>query len=234
MNDNWPIKKQENIKVIIVKPKDSGLWKLCEELEYNTFRECDYVPKSPSKRIKDFDVYSPMEFLVAFVGDNKNYDERRIAGVVRLVYSPHAKKMDEGLFPTIDHAKELNIYPEKLEELMKMDPRTFIDISTMSISKDKRDAKASKALITGIMMHGWEQPRLKYALAAIDTPFYEKLKERHLPFEDIGPSTMYWGSMTTPTFINASKIPTGIEKIVIPYQKIKAYTKLFLNYLKND
>jgi hypothetical protein len=123
--------------------------------------------------------------------------------------------MGPGLFPTLDHAEVLRIDPEKLARILAMNPRRFIDIATMAVSKEKRDARASKALITRIMTHVWEMPPLRYALAGIDTVFYEKLKARDLPFEDLGPSVPYWGSPTTATFIDIYRIPKGPLKLVI-------------------
>ena len=134
---------------------------------------------------------------------------------MRIIYAPDARQMGPGLFPTLDHAKELRIDPEKLARIMTMDPRRCIDISTMAIPREKRDARASRALTTAIMKQVWGTPRLRYALATIDTVLYGKLKARDLPFEDLGPSVFYWGSPSMATFIDSYRVLKGLRKLVI-------------------
>lgn len=220
----WPMREVEGVEVIVVRPEDRVLWRQCETLEYSVFLESGYVEENPTDRLADFDCYTPMVFLAAFTGNRKlPLEQRRLSGVVRLVYAPHARKMGPGLFPTIDHAKELEIPPENLKRVQVMNPRRCIDIATMVISKEKRDANASKALISKIMTWGWEHPHLRYAFAAIDTLLYRKLRERRLPFEDLGPSVMYMGSETTATVIDAFRIPNGLWKFVIPLLKLRGY-----------
>jgi hypothetical protein len=131
--------------------------------------------------------------------------------------------MGPGLFPTIDHADELEIPTESLKKVLAMDPGRCFDMATMAIPREKRDGKALKALITAIAIRVWEHPRLRYGFAAIDTTFYRKLKERRLPFVDLGPSAMYKGSMSTATMIDSFRVPCGLQKLFIPLMKSRGY-----------
>jgi len=224
----WPYRGGDGVQVLTVTRQDGALHRRCEVLEYQVFVDSGYVEENPEGRIAEFDRYPHQAFLAALTGDRKlPPEERRLSGAVRIVYAPEARVMGPGLFPTMDHAEELKIDTEKLAKIMAMNPRRFIDISTMSISKEKRDTRASKALITWIMTHGWEMPPLRYALAGIDTAFYEKLKARDLPFEEIGPSVPYWGSLTTATFIDSYRIPKGLLKLVIAYYIVRGLRRLF-------
>jgi hypothetical protein len=224
----WPYRGGDGVQVLTVTRKDAALHRRCEILEYQVFVESGYVEANPEGRIAVFDRYPHQAFLAALTDDRRlPPEERRLSGVVRIVYAPHARAMGPGLFPTIDHAEELRIAPEKLAKILSMNPRQFIDISTMTISKEKRDARASRALITRIMTHAWEMPPLRYALAGIDTVFYEKLKARDLPFEDLGPSVPYWGSPTTATFIDSYRIPRGLLKLVIAYYVVRGLGRRF-------
>jgi hypothetical protein len=223
----WPYWCGDGVQVLTVTRKDGALYRRCEALEYRVFVDSGYVEKNPEERIAEFDRYPHQAFLAALAGDRKlSSEEQRLSGAVRIIYAPEARVMGPGLFPTLDHAEELCIDPKKLAKIMAMNPRRFIDISTMSISKEKRGARASRALITRIMTHGWESPPLRYALAGIDTAFYEKLKARDLPFEDLGPPVPYWGSLTTAVFIDSYRIPKGPLKLVIAYYVVRGLRRL--------
>lgn len=207
--------------------KNDALYRRCESLEYRVFVESGCVEENPVGRIGEFDRYPHQAVLAAPTGERQAPPvERRLTGAVRIIYAPHAVRMGPALFPTLDHAEELRIDPEKLTRIMAMAPRRFIDIATMSISKEKRDARVSKALITRIMTHLWETPPLRYALAASDTAFYRKLKARDLPFEDLGPSVLYWGSPTTAPFIDSYRIPKGPLKLVIACYVLRGLGRL--------
>lgn len=214
----------------MILPTEKTLWRRCEALEYRVFLESGYVEESPAERIADFDRYGPMEFLAAFMGDRRlPPGQRLLTGVIRIVYAPLAREMGPGLFPTIDHAKDLGIPPENLKRVLAMEPGRCIDIATMAIPKENRDARASKALIAATATRVWEQPRLRYGFAAIDTPFYGKLKKRGLPFEDLGPPSMYMGSLSTATMIDGFRAPCGLRNILIPLLKFRGYWRSFVS-----
>ena len=195
-------------------------------MAYRVFLESGYVEESPTERIAAFDRYTSMELLAAFEGDRRLPLEQRIlSGVVCLVYAPHARKMGPGLFPTIDHAEELEFFPESLKRVLAMDPGRCFDITTMAIPRGNRDGNTSKALITAIMIRVLEQPRLRYGFATIDTLFYRKLKKRRLPFVDLGPSVMYMGSMSTAATIDSFRGARGLQKLLIPFLKIRGYLR---------
>ncbi len=221
------IENMEGVELLSISPAEKLFWHRCESLEYQVFLESGYVEESPTGRIADFDRYASMEFLAAFTGDRQlPLGQRILSGVVRLVYAPHARKMGPGLFPTIDHAEELEIPPANLKRVLAMDPRRCFDIATMAIAKAKRDGRASKALITAIMMKVFKHPRLRYGFAAIDTPFYHKLKQRR-PFEDLGPSTMYMGSMSTATMVDSFRVH-GLQKLLIPTLRFRGYWQRYI------
>lgn len=216
------IRYVDGVEVLVIPPIEKILWNRCESLVYQIFLESGYVEESPTGRVPDFDHYASMEFLAAFVGDRQlPLEQRTLSGVVRLVYAPQARKMGPGLFPTIDHADELEIPTGSLKKVMVMDPGRCFDMATMAIPRQKRDGKALKALTTAIAIRVWEQPRLRYGFAAIDTTFYRKLKERRLPFVDLGPSAMYKGSMSTAAMIDSFQVPRGFQKLFIPLAKFR-------------
>jgi len=210
----WKLEKK--IAVHVVKPGDA-LWEDCLRTEYQVFVDSQYIPENPQKRLVDYDRYTHVEFLCATVGDE-------IAGTMRIIYAPDHSKMKSGLFPTVDAHEKLRFFPGKLDDCMAMDPRQCIDIAAMvTVPKFRRNAKASKSIITRVMTRVWGQHPLRYAFAAIDTPFYEKLKRRDLPWLDLSESAMYWGSMTTAGVIDSFKIPKGWQKMVIPFFRTKGW-----------
>jgi hypothetical protein len=203
---------ENGIRVVTVARHDETLYRRCGFLEYRVFVESGYVKENPETRVAALDSYPHHVFMAALAGSRKSPPEdREVTGVMRIVYAPHADKMGPGLFPTLDHAEELRIAPEKLARIMAMDPMSFIDIATMAVPKEKRDTQSSRALITAVIQHIRMRPPLRYALAAIDTVFYGKLKSRGLPFEDLGPSVPYWGSPSTAT-LGDSRLLKGAWK----------------------
>lgn len=226
---NWKIKKQSNIETIAVKQDNPELWRKCELLEYEVFLDAGYIDPNPDKRLVDYDIYDDAEFVASFDGEHdKPYNERDVIGIMRNIYSPRDSKMKEGLFPTIDSAEKLGIYPEQYEKLMQMDPRTIVDTAAIAIRKDKRDSRASKSLISTTMFRTWQRPKARYAIGAFDTPFYDKMKERGLPWEDLSCSIMYWGSMSTAGLIDGNDILKGYQRIAIPYCKALGTVKRLL------
>lgn len=218
--DKWILKNQEQVRTRIVKKGDE-LWNRCERLEYEVFVAPDmqYYPENTDLRIPDFDHFSNQEFIAASKGS-------KIIGVMRLLYSD-AKHLSEGMFQTFDHREELHMFPEMVKYLESLDPRQIVDMSTMAITFAERDSLASKALITRTMQRIWETGR-QHALASIDTPFYRKLKSRALDFQDLGPSTFYWGSPTTACLLDTYTIPKGMSKLFIPYFKTRGFFERIL------
>ena len=212
----WPHRGDEDMQVRTVTPAEGALYRRCEALEYAVFLAAGYVAENPAGRIDALDRYPHQAMLAALTGDRQRPgEERPLAGVMRVIHAPRARTMGPGLFPTVDHARELRIAPEKLARVMAVDPRRCIDVATMAIAGGQRDGRASRALITEIMRDVWGRPPLRYALAAIDTPFYGKLKARGLPFEALGPSVPYWGSPSTATFADSYQVLKGFGKLVI-------------------
>jgi len=210
----WKLEKK--IAVHVVKPGDP-LWEECLMTEYQVFVDSQYIPENPQKRLIAYDPYTPVEFICGTVGDE-------IAGTMRIVYAPNHSKMAFGLFPTIDAHEKLRFFPGKLDECMAMDPRKCIDIAAMvTVPKFRRNAKASKSIITRAMIRMWERHPVRYAFAAIDTPFYERLKRRDLPWVDLSESTMYWGSMTTAGVVDSFRIPKGWQKAAFLYYRAKGF-----------
>ena len=187
--DCWKIEDPGLVRTQVVK-QGSELWDACEQVEYDIFTASDvgYFPENDCRRIPDFDHFGRQEFIAVSRSG-------RIVGVMRLVYA-EGSRLGTGMFQTYDHRAELNIFPDKDHYLGSLDPRKVVDLTTMAIDRGERDARASKALITGTIRRIWETGR-RYALACIDTPFCRKLKGRALDFQDLGPSTYYWGSPTT-------------------------------------
>ncbi len=213
--DRWILEKNGKVKTKIV-TMDHVHWKACESMEYETFTDKDtgYFEKNDEGRIPDFDSFGQQEFVTAMIED-------RVVGVMRLVYSCE-KSMREGLFQTYDHRGDLNVFPAMEKYMGSLDPTKTVDMSTMAIASDVRNAEISKAVITRTIQRIWETGR-RHALACIDTPFYRKLKLRALDFQDLGPSTYYWGSPTTASVLDTYCIPKGINRLFIPYCRAKRF-----------
>jgi hypothetical protein len=224
----WPYRDGDGVQVLTVTRRDEGLYRRCESLEYRVFVEAGYVEENPDGRITELDRYRHHLFLAALAGNGKvPHREQELSGVMRIITAPRARTMGPGLFPTLDHAKKLRIDPERLARIMMMDPRQFIDITTMAIPKEERGARVSRALITMSMKHVWGTPPLRYALAAIDSAFYQKLKARELPFEDLGPSVLYWGSPSTATFADSYRVLRGWWKLVTAFYVLRGWGRTF-------
>jgi len=192
----WKLEKK--IAVHVVKPGDA-LWEECLMTEYQVFVDSQYISENPQKRLIAYDSYSPVEFICGTVGDE-------IAGTMRIVYAPDHSKMKFSLFPTIDSHEKLRFFPGKLDDCMAMDPRQCIDIAAMAVKPEHRNSLTSSALVNKIIKNLWSSETLRYAFAAIDTPFFEKLQSRGIPFESLSTSTMYWGPYTTAGILDFERI----------------------------
>jgi ornithine decarboxylase len=228
-------KAPQDISIKIVQPENAELWPKCEALEYEVFHAEGYIESHPEKRISDFDDYSKKEFIAALEND-------QLVGVMRVTYSD-AGQMAKELFPTLDHAKVLDysyeeagrnpelkppyednktlwLYSDMYEKVLVLEPTNTLDLTSMAIKRNKRYSAASKRIITQIMHRAWSQNK-KHALGAIDTPFYQKLKARSLPFMDLGPSVIYWGTPTTPALLVTQEVFTGLKKMIIHYKRLQ-------------
>ena len=245
----WTFEKVKRIKLRVVTKSDTALWRECEKLEYDVFFKSGYIPASDSQRFDKFDQFDKMEFVAAFVIENrKTQCQKRLSGLVRVIYSSDPGKPPEEQFPTLLDARTLDfstreayenpkfippeediqclwLYSDQYDRITKLDPRKCLDIATMAILPRWRDAKTSKNLTTGVLLRGWEKPPLRYAFGAMDEIFFKKAKERNLPFEALGPSVMYLGSPTIPVLVDSYKIPKGFQKLLIPLYRGRGHLK---------
>jgi hypothetical protein len=250
--NKWTFEKAKRIELQVVTKSDEWLWRECEKLEYDVFFDCGYIPASDDQRFNRFDRYDNMEFMAAFVIENgKTQCQKHLSGLVRVVYSSDPIKPLAEQFPTLLHARLLDfssrealdnqrlkppseetqyvwLYSDQNDRISKLDPRRCIDLATMAILPDWRDGKTSKALTTAVLLRGWEKPPVRYALGVMDEPFFLKAIERNLPFEALGPSVMYDGSLSIPVLIDSYKIPRGFQKLILLLYRIKGHLKLFV------
>ena len=229
----WPLGRQDHIEVRIISADSSDMFKKCEKFEYDVFLnplpdqpDVHYISPQPEERITYYDKYPFTEFIAAFLKEDgqRNVRKMKLIGTVRMVYAPHTEKMAPNLFPTVDAAEDIGIYPEKLAQLYRMNPRQIADISAIATCREARESKdpaPSKALITRVMTRGWELHPIRYGLAMNDEPFHKRLISRGLPWMDLSPSTMYWGSPTIAGIIDSYRIPKGFLKVAVPFHKAK-------------
>lgn len=205
---------KDKIKTIIVNPQNTDMWKRCESLEYNIFLKTGYIKPTPEKRIKDYDPYHEVEMIAALKGKKgQDSQEKILTGVYRYIVASKKNKMDFGLFPTIDAYEKLGISDSELSKLMKLNPQKVIDTTSMAVSPEYRDYVTSKLLWTRMFTRAWELG-IRYGVAAIDHDFFLRLQKR-FPCRALGPSKMYWGSYTTPTFIDSYDFARGTKKIIM-------------------
>ncbi len=211
--DRWTFAGPEPVATQVLAP-GGDLWSACEGVEHDVFAAPDtgYLPANDDRRISDFDHLGRQEFVAATRSG-------RVVGVIRLVYTEEPS-FGPGRFPTYDHRQELNVFPDRERYLESLDPRKVVDLTTMAIDRHERDVRVYRALITRTIRRIWETNR-RHVLACIDTPFYRKLQRRALDFEDLGPSTYYWGSPTTACILDTYSIPKGAERLLIPCCRIK-------------
>lgn len=212
---NWTFGNTPGIQARIVKDCDPH-WAACESLEYEVFTDAEsgfYEPNDQG-RIDDFDSYGRQEFVAVF-------SEDRAVGGLRLMYSDEAT-MREGLFPTYDHRGELQVYPDMEARLKSLDPRKTVDFTSIVVAREARISRTFQAIITRTLRRMWEEKR-RYGLACIDTPLNRKYKARGLIFRDLGPSTFYWGSLTTATILDSFSVPQGLDRLLIPRCRAKGY-----------
>ena len=211
--ERWKLEDPGPIRTQVVK-QGSALWAACEQVEYDVFTAPDvgYLPENESRRIPDFDHFGRQEFIAVSRSG-------RIVGVMRLVYA-EGSRMGAGMFQTYDRRRELNIFPDQDCYLRTLCPRDVVDLTSMAIDRGERDSRASKALISGTIRRIWETGR-RHALACIDTPFCRKLQGRALAFQELGPSTYYWGSPTTACILDTYSVPRGAMRVLIPYFKAR-------------
>ena len=226
----WQFKPLPKGKMTVVSSHIDPMWRKCEDLEFQVFSACRYIDPGGRRRLDDFDGYKRCLFIAA------QDAAAQISGIIRLVFNP-ARSMNKGAFPTLNHArilppgrqfpedkaadgKTLFLHRKRYEWVMGLGARKIMDFATMAIDPRSRDAATSVALLSRAVFKGFERS-VRYGMAAIDTPFYEKLRHRGLPFEAIGPSVHYWGSSTTPCIMDMYRVPTGIRKLIIPLMRVR-------------
>mgnify|MGYP005634538917 CR=1 FL=1 len=231
----WPLGRQDHIEVRIISADSRDMFKKCEKFEYDVFLnplpdqpDVHYISPQPEERITYFDKYPYTEFIAAFLkGDDKrDVRKMKLIGTVRMVYAPHTEKMAPNLFPTVDAAEGIGIYPEKLAGLYRMNPKCIVDVSTMATCKEAKESKdpaPSKALITRAMTRLWELHPIRYGLAMNDEPFHKKMLSRGLPWKDLSPATMYWGSSTIAGIIDFYRVPKGFRRAAVLLYKARGY-----------
>ena len=210
---NWTFERPRGVRATIVRKGDEH-WPACEYLEYEVFTDAEsgfYEPNDQG-RINDFDSYGRQEFVAVFSGD-------RAVGGLRLMYSDEAT-MREGLFPTYDHRGELKVYPDMEARMKSLDPRKTVDFTSIVVAREARISRTFQAIITRTLRRMWETER-RYGLGCTDTPLYRKYKVRGLCFRDLGPSTFYWGSLTTAAMIDSYSVPRGVDRLIIPKCRAK-------------
>jgi hypothetical protein len=191
-----------------------------------------------------------MEFLAAFEkGDKKNYEEKKLFGTLRVVYSPRDKTIKKEYFPTLHHAKRLEydsnesqqdsklkppyednetlwLYADIYDWLMSCDPRKFVDWAAMAVTKEGRDIRATANLLGRAVKRAWGQPPIQYCFVAADLEIAKRYKEKIPQIVDLGPPVMYWGSITMPFLVNMYQLPKGLQKLLIFVYRIKGYMKI--------
>ncbi|HCY83756.1 MAG TPA: hypothetical protein DHV36_01325 [Desulfobacteraceae bacterium] len=216
----------------IVASSRDPFWQRCEHLEFKVFSDCQYIQGNGLQRIHAFDRYQRSVFVASGCGQDD------ISGVIRLIFN-NGRDMKKSYFPTLSGARlihrsdggraasennsdRLLIYKDRYTaDLLSLPADGCVDVSTMSVLPEKRDASISRSLITRAILLAWEMS-VRYALGAIDTRFLEKLLSRGLPFVPIGPSVPYWGSPTTPVLMDTYRIPKGVGRMMIQIMKFKA------------
>ncbi len=188
------------IDLLMVKPEDDTIWRQCEQVEYEVFKEQGYVSSNSTQRIFEFDRYKNCLFIAAVLSrDEYPPSSKNITGVMRFIYEKDESKMKKGLFPTIDSSNDLKISTEKHDMLMSIDPRDCIDLSSVAIRRQYRASDTSMMFMEFCMKH---EPNIQYILAALDSRIYQVIKRYLLIMQTLGPPVYYWGSMTTAVLID--------------------------------
>ena len=152
--------------------------------------------------------------IAALLGKRgEDIKDKILIGVSRLTTALKKDKMDFGLFPTIDSYQELGISKYSLDKLMALDPKNVADITSIAVHPRYRGFKAPKFLLKRVITRAWELG-IRYGVAAIDNDVFLKLQEKY-PCYALGPPQMYWGSYTTPTFIDSYDFLKGLRKAVL-------------------
>lgn len=197
-------RKYGDFVVTVVRPCHGALWRACQRLEYRVFVESGYVEPNTEQRLLDYEPYVHAEFVATL---SRNSTTRGVVAAMRVIHGGKKKRMRHGIFPTIDSAQKLAVATPIVKELLRMDPAEIVDLASMAVTRERRSSKAAVATISGVLARVSALPRVRYAIAAIDTTFFEKLRRHSLPWRALGPSTMYWGSMTTAAIIKIGEIP---------------------------
>lgn len=237
----------KNNDVTARKVSSPDLIEKCKSLEYRVFLEEDYIRPNDEEELLDYKVYPHYYFLAAFEG-------KKLVGSWRNIYEPNKARMREDIFPTIDsafviprdfdveaynkNAKEnradgkLLIYEDQYEKLMKLDPRKTIDMCSAAILKEHRTGEISKALFAKVLTSALEKPPVKHGIGVPDTRWYEKVVERGYPIEPLGPSIFYWGSHSTPIYVDFFDVPKGVQKAIIPACRAAGHMREIIGGIK--
>ena len=207
------IDNDHKIEIAIVTSQNKDLWRKCELLEYETFLKAGYIEPTPEHKITEYNEYSE-EMIAAFISKRgKSTNEKILIGVSRLTTALKKDKMDFGLFPTIDSYQELGISKYRLDKLMTLNPKKVADITSIAAHPQYREYKAPKFILKRVITRAWELG-VRYGVAAIDNDVFLKLQKKYQCYA-LGPPKMYWGSYTTPTFIDSYDFLKGFKKALI-------------------
>lgn len=230
----WELNQLLKKDAQIITSCDDPLWVGCENLEFKTFKNCNYINPTGRHRIDDFDGYQASVFVFSKGPDTS------ITGASRLILNS-SKDMHPSYFPTLacarrlDHSTEfpayipgqkskenqtLFFYPKAYDNILKLPARRCLDAATIAIVPEKRGTKTWAKITSRTLTFAWEHS-IRYLMLASDSRVFAKLIFRGLPFKPIGPVTEYWGSPTIPALLDTYNVPKGLGKILIPALKLK-------------
>lgn len=186
--------KKDIFNCKIVKPGDKYAWNRCVHFEYDIFVESGYIEKNPERIIPKYEQYKHSLFLVVYPEDkNKLKVDITIAGVLRLFYAPHSNKMQGGLFPILDMYDKSVLYPERLEILMKLDPKETVNVGALALKENFRSLDCFMEILGAFFIFCCEN-RYLYAFASLENLFLYEAFKKYFTLLDIGPRISFRGA----------------------------------------
>jgi hypothetical protein len=203
------------VELVLCHNPNSDTWRQAEDNEYDNFKAAGYVGSREEMR----EIYKPYEPVSQMIVSKH---AGKVVGSVRMI------TYDESIgFKTINDAlkaegekDKLELSPEGWEAVNRVDPRTMVEVGTLSLDEDYRTTPgASEHMVTslyGIIYARTLAMGTPNIIASFDEDFFGRFKGLFGPaIKEIGPALDMMGSKTVPSLMNTGEIEDYFRAIGI-------------------
>lgn len=187
------LKEQYSIMGLTVDVCPSGD-EAAKRLEYEVYLHEGYIEANGRGLVLENLDYPEYVHFVAREGG-------KTVGSLRLVTDP---KPRHGIF-RLNAFNHFSLRAWARDLMAGADPRSVVEVGTMVIHPEYRGGDAYMQLFSKSFEFALLK-RFRYAVSTIDAAFYNRLRKRGVPFQEMGESRHYMGSETVPALIDIDQL----------------------------